>query len=214
MANPDFLLQQLLPAVGEGTLFSRRDLGRLLGFSALVWGTGCRSTKPPVDSEIHRELEDLAETVISLKSSDPSLPGLAAADQIAAVAFSSDRSAEDARILAGRLYLDAFDRLRSQREGRASVSSAQSVPSQLSRDRVREVLSGPIPEERFTRVYFDNLLAETRTRMDSDRSYRDRIADFAERAQRRRSCTCNLGVPCWACIVIVIVIIIIVIIVL
>jgi hypothetical protein len=172
---------------------------------SLALALGCRSSQTPsTDQQARQQLNELAETVSSLKTREPALPGLVSGDAIAANALGG-LSEADAALLGGRLCLDALQRLSV---GATAGASARAAGPDLSPRRIHSVLERPLPAEQFGREYFTRLLDDTKARVERDPDYRRHIADAAA-GLLERACECNVG-PCWLCIIIIIIIIIII----
>ena len=185
---------------------SRRHAVWMLSASAGAAMIACRSANRRKTPEQSVELmNDEAERLLN---TEPALPGIISAKVIAANAFGG-RDDEENRLLAGRLYYEAVERIGSSHDADAENTSTRYSPANM-----RRVLAAPLPVERFERQYFDGLLRDTRARMNDDPVFARRINDYSGNVMSRLRCNCEINgesAACWKCVIVIVIIIIIII---
>lgn len=139
---------------------SRRSAVNLLVLIMLACLTACGvGSVPQGPTEADMQINAATDALFSIRSQEASLSWFAQADSMASNAFGR-RTSSDAELLSARLYHDLAQQL---------SNSAQSPPT--DRAGVRSVITtSPVPERR-PRVYYDELLDDTRNRMSRDASF-------------------------------------------
>lgn len=155
--------QRTVLHVGRVTLGKYRWPAGLIAMVILT-SLACRSSRsgqPPL-TPANAAIRDTTEAIVALRAAEPTLPGFQGYDAIAVNAF-SQRSDDDVKLIVGRMYHDTSESISNG--GR--IRSRESY-SRLGPEQVREALAGPAPVTRFSRSYFDTMLAETRSQVASD----------------------------------------------
>lgn len=176
-------------ATPTGDDISRRRLLWLMSVSTGIALIGCQRTRGTGRPE--PTVESVIRTVADVLNSEPSYPGVVSGRTIVANAFSG-RGESEVRILAGRLYYDAVEKVRGARTG-----------DPYSPDKVRRRLREPLPADRFDRPFFDGLLHGTEERMRNDAGFGRLIEGYSNTATAaRQPCKCTINdeeYACWKC---------------
>lgn len=145
---------------------------------------GCRATLPSPASTPYTQIREAVHTLVTIRSEEPTLPGVALGDSLAMVAL-ANRVTADTALLVGRLYYDLSQRA-FNRQPRDKAT-------------LRAMLAAPHLTEQVTRSYYDRLLEETRTRAASDQDFRRDVEQGGQFAKPwgplRRVCLDNEGYP-------------------
>lgn len=181
---------------------SRRQLLWMTTLGTLGLGLGSKTAAAEELQGIHELIDDIGNNVESLQNEVPKLVGFDYAVP-AILSAAANRTPEDLDLLVGRIYHETYERL--------ACSASNGLPGgDFSKDNLRSVLSGPLPTKGFTRQYFDDLLLDTKTRMDTDPAFRRKIDESTDRGRNeRRRCQCTESTPCWFCVALVVLIIVI-----
>lgn len=150
------------------------------------------------------EVDAVINSVEGFLDTEPNLPGILSGQAVVATAFEG-RSDQDARILAGRLYYDAVQKIT------ASDPTGRTSQAQYSPENIHRSLEQPLSTVEFGKPRFDALMDDTRARMQNDPVFARQINEFSSHATSRVNCRCTVnGVtyPCWVCIIIIVIIII------
>jgi hypothetical protein len=118
--------------------------------------SGCSGNQPhPTPIGPEARLRQVVNTLVALRSEEPTLPGVAYSDSLTTVML-ADRSPADSALLIGRTYYDLQLRMND-------VPAEQSSAASL-----RTLLSSPPRRGQITRAHADRLLSETKTRASTD----------------------------------------------
>ena len=134
----------------------------------LVFVTACGSSRRP-NTSADQQIREVTDSFVAFSKQEPTLPGFKTAEIIATSAFAG-RSRADADLLLGRIYYDSAARITA---GTGTRWSRTGTPTAAA---VRAELARPVATERFSRVYFDELLNDTVHRMSQDTVFSREIA--------------------------------------
>lgn len=163
-------------------VFGRRKL-LWMGCLALLQAAtlvGCRSSHPPMtqppaerppETPAHLKIRDLTDEIVRLRAAEPALRGFKDHEIIAGNA-ARGRSPQDIHLLEGRLYYEVLHRL----ERHAQLPK---FPADVLKTAVRDELGKPQPVEKFSKAYFDELLAETKARAARDPDFKAAVDQSA-----------------------------------
>lgn len=133
----------------------------------------CATSKKPTDLTTS-QIRAVSDAVAAARREDPNAIAWNDYTAIAQNAFGG-RSEQEVGLLVGRLYLDAASRIAQKRP-----SGAYSGDGDQIRRNVKQALSQPRPVTKFSKAYFDGLLADTMARVARDRDYECAVTTSAQ----------------------------------
>jgi hypothetical protein len=173
-----FTAHSLLQSVRRqvGSQLSRFGLLLLVLALLNIFSVACSSIHVP-PTQVHAQIRTIGDVIGTVRAENPTLTGLKDYDAISANAFSG-RTDEEGELLIGRVYLNATQRLEASGNRELFGGSTEKL-----KDAIHRALSEHRPIERFSKQYFDDLLADTKRRVASDSEFRCAVATSAQQAR-------------------------------